>query len=151
MVFWIRRMREKDLDEVLAIERASFPNPWSRTAFEGEIRSRHAYPVVILHRPASRVVGYLCYWIALDECHIMNIAVHPAYRRMGLASRLIDHLFTVCRRKGIHHCFLEVRVSNERAISLYRKYGFEVCAIRKRYYAQTGEDALVMRRKGMRP
>jgi ribosomal-protein-alanine N-acetyltransferase len=149
MLFSIRRMTEEDLEETLAIEQASYQTPWSRRAFENEIRAPYADPLVLGQSDPPLVVGYVCSWRTLDECHILNVAVHPSFRRMGLASQMIDHLLEICRKRRILHYFLEVRVSNEGAISLYKKYGFRVCGVRKRYYVDTGEDALIMQRRAV--
>ena len=149
MLFSIRRMREKDLEEILAIERASYPVPWSRRAFQAELSVRHAFPLVLGQWNPPSVLGYLCSWLTVDECHILNLAIHPSFRRMGLASQLIDHLLNKSQQRGILRYFLEVRVTNEKAIALYRKYGFKVCGVRRRYYADTGEDALVMQRRAV--
>jgi ribosomal-protein-alanine N-acetyltransferase len=147
MLFSIRRMTEQDLDEILAIEQASYKTPWSRRAFESEIRAPHAYPLVLGQAAPTSVVGYICSWRTLDECHILNVAIHPSFRRMGLASQMIDHLLDTTQKGGVTHYFLEVRVSNEGAISLYRKYDFKVCGVRRKYYVDTGEDALIMQRR----
>lgn len=151
MLFSIRRMTVEDLDEVLPIEQASYRTPWSQPAFESEIRAPHAFPLVLGQPDPPLVIGYICSWRMLDECHILNVAVHPSFRRMGLASQMIDHLLEICREGGTLHYFLEVRESNEGAISLYRKYGFKVCGIRRKYYSDTGEDALVMQRRAVCP
>jgi ribosomal-protein-alanine N-acetyltransferase len=142
-------MTEQDLDEIVSIEQASYRIPWSRRAFESEIRAPHAYPFVLGQSEPPSVLGYVCSWRTLDECHILNVAIHPSFRRMGLASQLIDHLFDTTKKGGISQYFLEVRVSNEGAISLYKKYGFKVCGVRRKYYADTGEDALIMQRRGV--
>jgi ribosomal-protein-alanine N-acetyltransferase len=149
MLFSIRRMSEEDLEEILSIEEASYRIPWSRRAFESELRGPHAFPVVLGQSNPRLVLGYLCSWLTLDECHILNLTVHPCFRRMGLASQLIDHLLKTCQKRGIADYFLEVRVTNEKAISLYKKYGFQVCGVRRRYYADTGEDALIMQRRAV--
>jgi ribosomal-protein-alanine N-acetyltransferase len=149
MLFSIRRMTEEDLEEILAIEQASYRTPWSRRTFESEIRAPHANPLVLGQSDSPFVIGYVCSWRTLDECHILNVTVHPSFRRMGLASQMIDHLLEVCQEGGTLHYFLEVRVSNEGAISLYKKYGFNVCGVHRRYYADTGEDALIMQRRGV--
>lgn len=149
MLFSIKRMGQEHLEEVLSIEEASYRLPWSRRAFETEMGAPHAFPLVLGQSTPPFVLGYICSWLTLDECHILNIAVHPCFRRMGLASQLIDHLFKTCQDKGISHYFLEVRVTNEEAISLYKKYGFKVCGLRRRYYADTGEDALIMQRRAV--
>lgn len=142
-------MSEEDLEEILRIEEASYLIPWSRRAFETEVRSPHAFPLVLGQSNPPLVVGYVCSWLTLDECHILNLAVHPCFRRMGLASQLIGHLLKTCQEKGIVVYFLEVRVTNEKAISLYKKHGFQVCGVRRRYYTDTGEDALIMQRRAV--
>jgi len=143
----IRRMRECDLDEVLFIEKSSFLSPWSRCAFENEMRAVYAYPMVMTQEFLPRIQGYLCFWILSDECHILNLAVHPSCRRKGVASRLIGNLLDVCSRKRILACHLEVRASNQVARSLYGKFGFQHEGVRKKYYSDTGEDALIMKRR----
>ncbi len=147
MLFSIRRMTEEDIEEILAIEQASYRIPWSRRAFENEIRAPHACPLVLGQPDSPLILGYLCSWRTMDECHILNVAIHPCFRRLGFASHLIDHLLQLSQEEGILRYFLEVRVSNEAAISLYKKYGFKVCGVRKKYYADTGEDALIMQRR----
>ena len=143
----IRRMRESDLEEILAIERASFLTPWSRCAFENEMRAGYAFPMVMVQPQPPFVVGYLCFWMVLDECHILNIAVHPSFRKTGIATRLINQLFEICENNKIIHCYLEVRASNQVAITLYQNFGFRICGVRKGYYPDTGEDALIMKRR----
>jgi [ribosomal protein S18]-alanine N-acetyltransferase len=142
----IRRMRESDLDEILFIEKSSFLSPWSRCAFENEMRAVYAFPMVMTQPEPPVIRGYLCFWIVSDECHILNLAVHPVCRRRGIASRLITHLLESCERKRIGNCYLEVRISNRVAKSLYLKFGFREEGCRRQYYSDTGEDALIMRR-----
>jgi len=140
-------MRESDLDEVLYIEKSSFLLPWSRCAFEDEMRAVYAYPMVLIRDIPPGVQGYLCFWILSDECHILNLAVHPSCRRQGVATRLMDNLLDVCRLKKILACHLEVRASNLIARALYRKFGFRRQGLRKQYYSDTGEDAVIMKRR----
>jgi [ribosomal protein S18]-alanine N-acetyltransferase len=140
-------MRESDLDEILFIEKSSFLSPWSRCAFENEMRAVYAFPMVMTYQDPPVIRGYLCFWIVSDECHILNLAVHPACRRRGIASRLITHLLEYCERKRIGNCYLEVRISNRVAKSLYLKFGFQEEGCRRQYYSDTGEDALIMRRR----
>ena len=140
-------MRESDLDEVLYIENTSFLSPWSRCAFENEMRAVYAYPMVLSRNATPGIQGYLCFWILSDECHILNLAVHSAWRRQGVATRLIGHLLDVCKLKKILACHLEVRDSNQVAKSLYRKFGFRHQGVRKKYYGDTGEDAWIMKRR----
>ncbi|MEW6440929.1 MAG: ribosomal protein S18-alanine N-acetyltransferase [bacterium] len=142
----IRRMEESDLEEVLAIERVSFPSPWSQWAFRSEMQNPHSRPLVLTRAAAPCLIGYLCSWIILDECHILNLAVHPSLRRRGAASRMIDHLLRYCLEIGTSRYYLEVRVSNQHAITLYQKFGFHVCGVRRGYYSDTGEDAYIMHR-----
>jgi ribosomal-protein-alanine N-acetyltransferase len=149
MRFAIRRMNEPDIDAVLSIERTAFPSPWSRQAFENEIRTDYALPLVLCKPHPPLIIGYLCAWTVLDECHILNLAVHTAYRRQGLASLMLDHLFRLCTAGEVSRFYLEVRETNDQAISLYRKHGFRVCGVRRRYYTDTGEDALLMARRGV--
>jgi ribosomal-protein-alanine N-acetyltransferase len=140
-------MTAADLPGVLAIERTSFSSPWSIQCFQSELSSHYAYPIVVWQPEEPRVLGYLCSWIVLGECHLLNLAVHPERRRRGLATHLLDFLFRICRRKSVHDYYLEVRRSNTVAISLYRKHGFTMCGVRRGYYTDTREDAIVMRRR----
>lgn len=139
----VEPMRLEDLDEVLAIERASFSMPWSREAFVHELsRNRAARCSVI--RLDHRLVGYLCLWEVADELHITNLAIHPAYRRRGLARHLLGGVLADARARGLRLVGLEVRPSNVEARALYESLGFKVVGRRRGYYYDTGEDALVM-------
>jgi ribosomal-protein-alanine N-acetyltransferase len=139
----IRRIREADLDEVLEIERDLFSLPWSRTSFLFEISdSTASYAVCAVS--GGRVVGYAVAWFVADELHIGNVAVVRARQGEGFGRALVEHLINEALRRNVRYATLEVRVGNVRAIKLYRGYGFRGIAIRKRYYANDGEDALVM-------
>jgi [ribosomal protein S18]-alanine N-acetyltransferase len=141
----IRRMVKKDLDEVLAIERMSFPTPWSRNLFEQEFLLPHAHLLTAAEGThPHQVRGYLCFWLVADETHILNLAVHPEWRRQGLAARLLAYVVEFSRAKGAEEIFLEVRRSNHGAISLYRRFHFQPRGIRPRYYRDSGEDAILM-------
>lgn len=134
-----------DLDEVLVIERASFPNPWSRRAFLHELRENPvARSWVARPENGEGVVGYLCLWFIVDEVHITNLAVHPAHRHQGVARALIAAILGRCRADGATRAILEVRPSNEEARQLYESFGFRTIGRRKGYYFDSGEDALVM-------
>jgi len=136
-------MRAGDLDEVLAIERASFTMPWSRGAFLYEIeQNRVAHCHVV--REGGGIIGYLCVWEIADEVHVTNIAIHPAYRRRGIARELLTGLIADARARDLHLIVLEVRPSNHQAIALYESFNFRVTGRRRGYYYDTGEDALVM-------
>jgi len=136
-------MRPDDLDEVIAIERVSFSMPWSRNAFLYELeRNRVARCRVV--REDRHVVGYLCLWEVADELHITNLAVHPRFRRRGVARSLLGEVLAEARRDGRRVVVLEVRPSNREARGLYESFGFRVIGRRRGYYYDTGEDALVM-------
>jgi len=92
----------------------------------------------------DQIVGYLCFWLVEGETHILNLAVHPERRRQGIASRLLRWGLDYCREKGAREITLEVRRSNYKAISLYRRFHFEPRGVRPRYYGDTGEDAVIM-------
>jgi ribosomal-protein-alanine N-acetyltransferase len=140
----IRGMTERDLDEVMQIERRSFPAPWSRRLFERELLLPYAKAFVALEIPPNRVVGYICFWLVVQETHILNLAVHPEQRRRGIGSRLLRSGVNYCREKGAQEITLEVRRSNYQAISLYRNFQFQPQGIRPHYYSDSGEDAVIM-------
>jgi ribosomal-protein-alanine N-acetyltransferase len=136
-------MRPTDLDEVVAIERASFTMPWSRGAFLYEIeQNRVAHCHVV--RESGVIIGYLCVWEIADEVHVTNIAIHPAHRRRGIARELLAGLIADARARDLRMIVLEVRPSNHQAIALYESFNFRVTGRRRGYYYDTGEDALVM-------
>ena len=136
-------MRPEDLDEVLAIERASFSMPWSRGAFLYEIEQNRVARCRVM-REAGAIVGYLCVWEIADEIHITNVAVHPGRRREGIARALLGGVLTEARGRDRRLIVLEVRPSNSDAIWLYESFGVRVTGRRRGYYYDTGEDALVM-------
>ncbi len=136
-------MTLEDLDEVLSIEKASFHTPWSRGAFRYELtQNRVARSVVV--RAGHALAGYLCLWEIGHEIHVTNLAVHPRYRRRGMARALLASMLDDARRKSVELVFLEVRPTNVEALNLYESLGFRVIGRRKGYYFDTGEDALVM-------
>jgi ribosomal-protein-alanine N-acetyltransferase len=136
-------MSLEDLDAVLAIERASFVTPWSRAAFRYELLQNRVARCVVM-RADGEVVGYLCLWEIGHEIHITNLAVHPRFRRQGIARALLGATLEEARRTGVEQAFLEVRPTNSEARALYESFGFQVIGRRKGYYFDTGEDALVM-------
>ncbi len=137
-------MTERDLDEVLQIERLSFLTPWSRPLFERELIMPYAKAFVALAIPPNQIVGYLCFWLVSQEAHILNLAMHPERRRQGIGSRLLHYGLNYCRDKGGKEITLEVRRSNYKAISLYRNFQFQPQGIRPRYYSDSKEDAVIM-------
>lgn len=136
-------MRRRHLRGVLRIEQQAYPRPWSMSLFLGEmsLRSSRAYFVA---RSGREVVGYAGLMMVLDDGHVTTVAVDPLMRRRGVATRLV---LAVCReavRRGADAMTLEVRFSNRGAQELYRRFGFRPVGVRKGYYQETGEDALVM-------
>ena len=138
------RMRPEDLDEVLAIERASFSMPWSRGAFLYEMQQNRVARCWVARDQTTQVAGYLCLWEVADEIHITNVAVRPSLRRQGIARSLLRTVLDDARARRFKMIVLEVRPSNQHAVSLYESFGFRVVGRRRGYYYDTGEDALVM-------
>lgn len=141
MDFIIRPLVEADLPQVLAVENACYPDPWSENQFRQELDQPHA--TVDLCWVGEELVGYHCYWLIAGEMQILNIATAPEFQRCGVARKLLDHALAVCCEVGLERAYLEVRVGNASAINLYRSFGFVEDGIRTRYYAD-GEDALLM-------
>ena len=142
-------MRREDIDQVLAIERVTFPFPWGRKAFETELENPNARNIVVKEKRADgadSVVGYVCFWLVVDEIHIMNIAVLPEYRRQGIGAKLLQEVLSEGRQQQCKVATLEARPSNRPAILFYEKFGFKVVGRRRGYYSETGEDALIMSR-----
>jgi len=136
-------MEPEHLDAVMAIENVSFPIPWRREAFLFEILlNETADYVVALYR--DQVVGYGGMWLVLDEAHITNIAVHPDCRGRGIGRRILQELIKRAALRGATKMTLEVRPSNLIARKLYRDLGFEEKGVRKRYYQDNHEDAIIM-------
>ncbi len=141
----LRRMEEGDLSAVLAIERLSYPNPWSEMTFRGEIHNKPvSFPYVIVHKDREKVIGYIIFWIIKERAQINNIALHPDFRRMGVAEAVLRQILDYMRKAGVEMVTLEVRPSNTAARSLYRKLGFELLWIREGYYHDPPEDALIL-------
>jgi ribosomal-protein-alanine N-acetyltransferase len=141
-------MSRRDIDDVMTIERESFRNPWPAEAFLDELRTS-SYSRCLVSRaqdPAGdSLAGYICYWILEGELMINNLAVAPAWRRRGVARSLLRHALAESRRLGCAAAYLEVRPSNQAAQALYAAEGFQPYGRRRGYYADTGEDALVLK------
>jgi len=144
----IRRMRFKDLDEVMVIEELSFSTPWSRRAYTNEVEGNHLAHLWVTEvcdlEGHQRVVGMLVMWLILDEAHIANLAVHPEYRRRGYAERMICTAFIEAIGRGAKSITLEVREGNRAAQSLYHSFGLKAVGRRPKYYKDSSEDALIM-------
>ena len=139
----IQPMQPEHLSSVLAIESVSFPTPWSHRAYMGEL-TRNNFAHYFVGLIDGQVVGYIGLWIMVDEAHITTIAVHPEYRGNKFAERFIQFAEEYSKIWGAEKMVLEVRVSNEAAQKVYKRLGFEVIGLRKQYYNDTLEDALVM-------
>ena len=139
----IRAMTLDDLDSVMEIECASFQSPWSRYAFEYDLmHNKYANYFVLTENEI--IVAYGGLWIFETVGHIVNMAVDEQHRRKGHAKKLLDYLLKYGRETGVERFTLEVRTSNEAAISLYRSNGFIDVGIRPRYYQDNSEDAVIM-------
>jgi ribosomal-protein-alanine N-acetyltransferase len=142
----VRRLTIHDLDAIEHIENATYPTPWSRSMFAGELAKPSSLCLGVVEPDAvgAPLVAYLIVSRYVDAWHIMNVAVHPAYRRRGIASRLLDELFDRTAGDPRRGYTLEVRVSNRTAIALYERFGFEASGVRRGYYTDNREDALIM-------
>ena len=139
----IRRMTLTDVDAVAAIERATFPTPWSRDAFVQEMTA-NAVARYLIAEAGGEVIGYAGAWLILDESHITNVAIREDMRGLGLGRKLMQELLQYLSNLGAAYATLEVRVSNERAQRLYQSLGFIAVGRRKQYYEDNREDALLM-------
>ncbi len=138
----IRRMTEEDVASVIAIEKASFSLPWSEISFVKELYKPRSIAKVAVADDA--VVGYVCADFVLDEAHILDLAVHPDYRKRGIAAALVDETIRELKMNECRFVFLEVRASNSAAIKLYKSFGFRVAGNRRDYYVAPVEDAVIM-------
>jgi [ribosomal protein S18]-alanine N-acetyltransferase len=139
----IRIMREEDIEQIVAIEQVSFAIPWSKDAFYNELH-KNQFATYLVVEDDEKIIGYCGVWIVVDEAHITNIAILPDYRGRGLGEAILTKIIDLARELGAKSMTLEVRVSNSVAQNLYRKLGFENGGIRKGYYTDNQEDALVM-------
>lgn len=139
----ITSMKKEHIDRISEIENICFETPWSRESFEKELDENSlAYYIVGISE--DQVLGYAGMWVIVDEGHITNIAVHPDFHNKGIGSQLVRSLIHEAKNRGLVGLTLEVRQSNVKAQNLYTKFGFLNGGIRKRYYQDTGEDAMIM-------
>lgn len=136
-----------DLDAVAALEAASFTNPWTRESLERELARSPVARVYVLRLPGCTVAAFCSCWVIYDELHINTIAVEPGLRRRGLAMELMRHVLAETAAEGVERAFLEVRASNVPARALYERLGFVTAGVRRRYYAEPEEDAVVLVRQ----
>jgi len=139
-------MKKEDIDQVLAIEQASFTMPWSRNLFLSEFRSPSVSMLMVALADVSvrSVIGYIVCWLVADEVHILNLAVDSSFRRQGMAKSIVLAALKRAHQKGAKRAFLEVRSSNTAAKKLYLDLGFTGTSVRRDYYDEPIEDALVM-------
>lgn len=147
MQWEIKEMRRDHLEQVMEIESRSFPTPWTKTMFLYELTSPTSFHFVAItaEKKAELILGYIIFWMVKGEVHILNLATHPSFRRLGVAHSLVLFSLGFSYRKGGMLCLLEVRKRNRAAVNLYKKVGFAPWSIRRRYYVDTGEDAIVMK------
>ena len=145
MTFTIERLAgEQDLDGVLEVEDESFTNPWTRDMYQWELQNRSVCHVFVVRTPDCQVAGFCAFWLVVDEIHINNVALRPAYRGQGLGTALLHRVMREARTLGAKRATLEVRASNVGARRLYERLGFAVSATRRNYYTNPVEDALIL-------
>lgn len=140
---YIELMELKDLDEVMEVEQQCFTTPWSRYAFTCELKDNHLSRYIVV-RHQDKIVGYAGMWMILDEAHVTNVGVIPEYRGQGIGEQLMRALILMAKNLGLKKMTLEVRKSNYIAQNLYSKLGFEPAGIRRGYYLDDKEDAVIM-------
>jgi ribosomal-protein-alanine N-acetyltransferase len=141
----LRPMQAPDIEQVLAIEKRSFRNPWTRRAFLAEIEAAPvSQPLVMEYR--GQIIGYVVPWFVADEMQIANIAIHEDFRRRGLAKQMMRYLCDLAQQRHCQVAHLEVRQSNAAARQFYESFGFQMTGVRRNYYGPK-EDALLMSKK----
>jgi ribosomal-protein-alanine N-acetyltransferase len=140
----LRKLELHDLNAIERIERESYPTPWSRSMFAGELAKPSSLSLGAFDEESGALTGYLVISRYVDAWHVMNLAVAPSHRRNGIARALLDRLFELTASDERRGYTLEVRVSNEGAIKLYEGMGFVARGVRRGYYTDNREDALIM-------
>jgi len=144
---YIREMTLEDLPAVLAIDRSSFPVPWPERSYRFELIENPAAQLFVAEKSdatGEQVVGFIGYWLIGDEVHISTFAVDPKHRTQGIGEQMLMRSLRTARARGAEVATLEVRASNQLAIHLYEKMGFEEVGRRAGYYRDNGEDAILM-------
>ncbi|MBN2327536.1 MAG: ribosomal protein S18-alanine N-acetyltransferase [Candidatus Omnitrophica bacterium] len=149
MTFFLRPVERSDLDSILAIELQSFSDPWTRDVFLSELHPRgYNFNLAMVEEETGAVAGYCFFWVVSgDEVQISNIAVHPDFRRRGVAQQLVEGALQEGRSRQAVSVSLEVRESNAAARAFYQKIGFEEVGRRPQYYRLPVEDALILRKR----
>ncbi|SHK67671.1 ribosomal-protein-alanine N-acetyltransferase [Clostridium cavendishii DSM 21758] len=145
MDFKISKINHEDLDDLMEVNNLSFNIPWSKESFEAEINNKLAHYFVA--HVDDKAIGFGGMWLIIDEGHITNIAVHPDYRGSSIGDSILKTMLDYCISKNITAITLEVRASNTIAQNLYTKHGFVTEGIRKKYYEDNSEDAILMWRR----
>ena len=140
---------DADIDAIVVLEAHSFTNPWSRETLVWELENSDVTRVHVLRDDQRQVLAFCVCWLIFDELHINTLAVAPASRRAGLATRLLCEVMAEAARDGGKKATLEVRASNDAALALYGRLGFQIAARRPRYYTQPEEDALILWRDSL--
>ncbi len=145
--FRIRELAPGDIDAVMAIETASFPSPWTAAMFRDEIGRDISDALVAVEEPGEGMLGYAVCWTVAGEAHLLNIAVGPGVRCRGVGAALLEECIRRSAAAGARRMHLEVRPGNGPALRLYGRHGFVFRGIRKGYYTDTQEDAVLLSRE----
>lgn len=144
----IRKMTLDDIEQVIAIDRESFSLPWPERSFRFELTDNPASRCWVAEVD-GKIAGMIVVWLIVDEVHVATIATHPDFRRQGIAKNLLSHALQHLSTEGAQSSFLEVRASNLVAQEMYRKFGYEESGVRRHYYRDNDEDAILMTLSGM--
>lgn len=139
----IRKMTMDDIEKVVAIDRVSFSLPWPERSFRFELTDNPASRCWVAEVD-GKIAGMVVVWLIVDEVHIATIATHPEFRRQGIAKNLLSYALQNLSTEGAQSSFLEVRAGNLAAQEMYRKFGYEESGVRRRYYRDNDEDAILM-------
>jgi ribosomal-protein-alanine N-acetyltransferase len=139
----IRKAHIKDAGSLAELDKACFSLPWSKNTFALEL-GKNRLSLYLVAEVDGQIAGYAGLWEVLDEGHITNVVVHPKHRRKGIGESLLSELFQISKTTGIKRYTLEVRASNKSAINLYKRLGFKAVGIRREYYSDNLEDALIL-------
>jgi [ribosomal protein S18]-alanine N-acetyltransferase len=147
LIVELKPLEADQLDAVVELDRRALGGMWTLNGYQREIDSPNSDLLILC--TATAVLGCGCLWSILEEAHITTLAIDPTVQRQGLGLVLLHALLESARRRGLEWATLEVRVTNQRAIALYQRFGFESVGERKKYYQDTGENALILWRKGI--
>ncbi len=137
------------LDELVALDQCCLGGLWTKNGYQRELMSPNSHFLALSVDATQTIIGCGCFWEILEEAHITLLMISPQYQGQGLGQLLLYGLLQDAVKRNLERATLEVRVSNQPALSLYRKFGFQVAGQRKGYYKSTGEDALVLWRSGL--